>query len=307
MGGKHARNAPSDASRWTRCARALEFTKDFPDESSVFADEGTAGHLIRDLALDTGLDAYHFIGTKVSVNGALYECDDEMADHLQPGIDELREFPGKLFVETRVDTTKWVGLDSDGNRQGGTLDALVVGEYLAVQSDLKYGQGVAVSPVDNEQQLLYLLAAYKQIIRHIAPKCKKFLIIIDQPRNSAGGGYWTVTLDELLKFGEWIKVRAAATRDPNAEFTPGPKQCSWCKGANVPGRPGGCPAHAKWLLSEVDLGFANLDIQDEFGIPWVAPKVDSLTPARLVQLSLSKKAIEQFLEYAHAQALGGRA
>lgn len=297
------RKRPSDAARWRRCARALRFTRDYPNTSTEAADEGTAAHLIREMSLDIGFDAYDFIGTQIMVNGVLYECDSEMAEHLQEGIDEIRQFDGKMFVEYWVDTTALVGFDEHGRRQGGTIDLAIVGEHLTVLSDLKFGKGVAVQAVENDQQLIYLWALYHEVIQHIAPDCKTFLIIIDQPRNGAGGGYWSITLDELLAYGEQIKIDAAKTEDPNACFTPTVKGCLWCPAANVPDRPGGCPAHAEWLLEQIDLDFSQLDEAEDFGVVWQPPRVEGLTPERLIQISLAKSGIEKFLEYAHAQGL----
>lgn len=301
---KGLRKRPSDAARWTRCHGALEFTKHYPNESTDAANDGTLGHYVRQECLDWGMTAYDFIDFEMEIDGKIYKFDADYADAIQPGIDEIEEFEGRLFVETWVDTTEWVGLDEDGNRQGGTVDALKVGRYLAVMSDLKAGRGVAVSPVENDQQILYMLAAYDQIIRHIAPECKNFLIIIDQPRHHAAeaGGYWSIDLATLRKHGERIKAAAeavdAAVTNPEECLTPSPKACQWCPAANVPGRPGGCPAHAQGKLDDLEMEFEDLD-DDK----WEPPLVAGLTPDRLMMLSEKKKSIENFLEYAHAMAL----
>lgn len=295
---KGYRKRPSDAARWTRCAKALAFTKDYPNTSTGAADEGTAAHWIREQCLDLGFDAYDWIGTTVRVNGVGYECDPDMADALQPGIDEIREFPGKMFVETWVDTTEWVGPDEDGKPQGGTVDCGVVGTDLIVISDLKFGRGEPVQAAGNDQQMLYALAFYHAVAKHIS-SATTFLIIIDQPRNGAGGGYWTVTLADLEKYGAFIKARSEAADDPDAEFTPGVKQCKWCPAANVPGRPGGCPAHNQDMMDDVGITFDDLDAEDE----WEPPIVEGMTPERMIAISLKRKRIEQWLEYCHAAAI----
>lgn len=256
-------------------------------------------HEGRQICLDWGYDAYDLIGREVEVEGVKGILDEEFADCVQPGIDEINQYNGRLFVEEWVDTTEWVGHDEHGNRQGGTIDALVVGKHLSVISDLKAGRGVAVQAVDNDQQTLYLLGAYRQIIRRLAPECESFLVIIDQPRNSAGGGYWHLTLDELLERGERIKAAAAACDAPNAPLTPGPIQCQWCPAANVAGRPGGCPAHAQSMIDEIEMDFEDLDDVEA----WEPPLVAGLTPERLINLSQHRKSIENFLEYAHAMAI----
>ncbi len=228
-----------------------------------------------------------------------------MAQHLQPGIDEIRGFDGELFVERRVDTTQWVGLGPDGKRQGGTLDAGVAGKKLIVLSDLKFGMGRPVQAVDNDQQQLYALSFWEQIARHLT-SATDFLIIIDQPRNSAGGGSWHVTLKQLQEYGEFLRERARATNVENAPLVPGHKQCEWCPAANVPGRAGGCPAHHEWIADIIHLKFEALDEMDELGADWTPPSYHRLTPERRSHIVRQKSAIERWLSRLHADELAAR-
>ncbi|RID91837.1 DUF2800 domain-containing protein [Gemmobacter lutimaris] len=291
-GRAHARLGPSDSSRWLSCPGAVNFTKNYPNESSTFADEGTAAHWIREQCLDLGFDAYDFIGTKVRVNGALYECDAEMADFLQPGIDEIRQFDGEVFVEKRINLSRWMP------GQFGTLDSGVAGRHLIVISDLKYGRGVPVSAVKNTQQMIYALGFWDNFARHVTD-ATMFLIIIDQPRHPAGGGYWEVTLDELLAFGEELRVKAAATTDPSAPLIPTQKGCAWCPAANLPNRKGGCPAHNADMFDLLDLEFDDLDAPEQ----WAPPQIDGLTPERIIALATKKREIEQWLNFIGGAAL----
>lgn len=292
------RKRPSDAVRWTRCTASLRFTKDYPNESSGAADEGTAAHWVREMSLDLGFDAYDWIGTKLKINGVIYECDDDMADALQPGIDEIREFQGKMYNEVWVDTTPWVGLDENGKRQGGTVDCAVIGTDLIVLSDLKFGRGVPVQAVKNDQQMLYALALYHMIAKGMS-KATNFLIIIDQPRNSAGGGYWHTTLEELEAYGRKVINAAKEVDSDEACFTPGEEQCRWCPAANVPGRPGGCPAHSDDMMSSVELTFDDLDGPEV----WTPPIVDGMTIERLIQIHDKASGIKKWLDYCHARVI----
>lgn len=294
---------PSDAARWTRCPGALRFTQSYPNDSSAAADEGTMCHSVREMCLRFGFDAYDFVGRKFPINGHEWTFDEDLAEAIQPGIDEIGEYQGRLIIEQWVDTTQWVGLDENGNPQGGTIDCGVIGKHLYFQSDLKAGKGVAVQAVGNDQQVLYALAAYETFIKHEAPECRQFLLAIDQPRNAAGGGYWHLSLDELLKEGDRIKKAAALVRDPNAPRVASDLACKWCPAANVPGRPGGCEAHAKWVAAKIDMEFTDLDTCSLTGQPWEPPKVGAMTPERLIEISLAKSSIEKWLEFCHAQAL----
>lgn len=292
----HARNSPSDSKRWLTCAGALNRCKKlglYEDDNKVnpAADEGTAAHLIREMCLDVGLDAHHFIGTEVEVNGVIYRCDDDMADALQPGIDRVREFEGEMVVEFRVDTTPWVGLDEEGHRQGGTLDCGVIGEHEIVINDLKFGKGIPVEAVGNTQLRLYGLGFYEQVAKH-KTKASKFRFVIDQPRNASGGGEWTQTLDELLAFGEYVKQRAKLTFDPNAPCTPNQDACLWCPAAKVEGA---CPEYEAWNLEFCGIEFENLDDYDEFGVEVQTPDPEGLTTARKKAIYDHLSVIRKFL------------
>ncbi|MGV1944833.1 MULTISPECIES: DUF2800 domain-containing protein [unclassified Agrobacterium] len=292
----HARNSPSDSKRWLGCSGAIMRCKKLGltgDDGKVntAADEGTAAHLIRELSLSVGLDAYDFVGTEVDVNGVIYVCDEDMADALQPGIDRVREFQGEMVIEYRVDTTPWVGLDEEGNRQGGTLDCGIIGDEEIVINDLKFGRGIPVEAVGNTQIRLYALGFYEQIAKH-KTEAKKFRFVIDQPRNAKGGGEWTQTLNELLAFGEYVKERAAMTFDPNAPCTPNVDSCLWCPAAKVDGA---CPEYEAWNLEFCDIEFENLDHYVEFGVEVETPEVEGLTTARKKAIYDHLPAIRKFL------------
>lgn len=291
----HARNAPSDSKRWLLCAGALRRCRELGldnNQGNTASREGTAAHWVRENCLELGLDPYDFIGTKIEIEGETFECDADMASALQPGIDRIRQFDGQLFVEKRVSTTPWVGLDEAGNEQGGTLDCGVVSDDLIVVSDLKYGLNIPVTAIRNYQQVLYALGFYEQIARHLT-KATKFLIIIDQPRNNAGGGEWEVTLQELREIGEWIKERAALTFDPNAPCTPSSDACAWCPASRLIGA---CPEHESWTLDMLETELDDLDDFTDIGKPISPPKPDGLTPKRLGVIFQHRSILKKFIE-----------
>lgn len=297
----HSELSPSDSARWSRCPGSINFTRPLrEDRSNEFAAEGTVAHTIREQCLLFGFEAYDFVGQKVSADGFEFTVDEDMANNIQPGIDEINEYEGKLFVETWVDTTEWLGLDSNGKRQGGSLDALKCGTSLFVQSDLKFGMGVPVQAVENTQQIIYAVAGWKQFGRHISD-AKDFLIIIDQPRHAAGGGRWRVSIEELLNRAEALKIAAEKTRQPDAPLIASDYACLWCPAANVPGRPGGCPAHHQWMMDELGAKFDDLDAADAIGIDWSPPQV--LTREQRSHLVRVRGQIEKWLEKLHADEL----
>lgn len=286
----HARLSPSGADRWMTCHGAPRMEDRFPEETSEFAAEGTAMHLIREKALLEGKDVSDFVGDKVSVDGLEFEVTHEWPVWIQPGIDFLREQGGELFVEERVFMDTWVP------EQFGTVDSLVIRDDLIIVSDFKGGRGVMVDAVRNKQLMLYALGAWDNIARH-KTKTKDFLLVIDQPRVPGKGSEWRTTLDELLKFAEEAAAAAIATQDPDAPLRPTPEGCRFCRAS----RNSACYALDQFVLGLLGLGLGELDksrTQEPDMIEY-----DKLDPERRSYVLAHAGMIRSWLNNLHAGAL----
>lgn len=230
-----------------------------PSESSVFADEGTAAHEVRELCLNLGLDAYDYIGRTIYVNKVGYQVTYEMADHLQTGIDWIREHvDGELFVETRVDLSAWLPSNF------GTLDAGWFNQKTRElgQLDLKYGAGEPVDPENNSQQLLYALGLWDRLGR---PAVDKVLIGIDQPR-LGGLKFWDCEFDQMMAFAAEVESAYSEIGTDAAKFAPSKKACRWCKAKMPIPSKGymGCPAYNAQQLDVFQNAFDDLDAPPVF-------------------------------------------
>lgn len=301
---EHAENSPSSTEGWATCADYINANRGLPDDESEFAREGTIAHEISDNCLTFGFDPFDFVGMQTRHNGWFFTWEEDDAAYLQPGIDWVREQPGTFFGEHRVDLTEWVGKDSHGRRQFGTLDRGVVSDKLIVISDLKYGRGLAVSPVENKQLRLYALGFWKNVARHHSD-ATEFLIQIDQPRNASGGGEWRTNLSDLLAFGEWIKERAEATRAPHPPRTASEKGCYWCRRRKQPpteqGAVSGCKTYDAFNLAMLEAEFDDLD-GCEFD-ELILPGHNRLTDERRAFLLRHRSMIEKWLDGIHADVL----
>lgn len=257
-----------------RCPGAIAFTEGYPDTSSVYAAEGTVAHTLRALILDFDVPSDLYAGKTIECDGHQIEVDETMGRFLEPGIQALRDLGGKLYVETRVDMTDWV---APGNF--GTLDAAVVRDDLIVINDLKYGQGVAVSAVNNYQLMIYALNFWWTVARH-ETKTRKIIIQIDQPR--AGGiSEWHTTVDHLLIFGEAVRRAAIHSMLEGAPRIASPEACFWCPATAT------CGEHAQFVAD-----LLQFDLRDEeiFGEPKVTPeqRANVLLKADMVKKWLNK-------------------
>jgi len=126
----------------------------------------------------------------------------------------------------------------------GTLDRAIVTDEAIYINDLKWGR-YPVYAFYNRQLVLYALGFWNKHAKYMT-QTKKFILEIDQPRCAGGGGMWETTLDELLRYGEWLRKRAEATQQPNPPRTASEKGCQWCKRRKAPG---GCDTYDSFIAS----------------------------------------------------------
>lgn len=252
----HAQLSPSSAHRWLHCSGSVALEAECPDDSSDFADEGTAAHELAALSLTNEQDASAFLGRVIDVNGKGWEVTPEMAEHVQKYIDYVRALGGELMVEQRLSVEAITG-EVDAK---GTSDAVVlIGEELVIV-DLKYGRGVKVDAERNEQLQIYALAALGEF--EFLGDFKRARLVIVQPRLDHIGE-WDCTVEALRTFGQ--EVTRSAERCFSAlkyygnykelherYLTPGNDQCRFCKAKAV------CPALRDHVLSTVADDFVDV-------------------------------------------------
>lgn len=248
----HSPYGPSQAEGYTTCLDYVNANRDLQDDTSQPAAEGTMAHAISDHCLSLGFDAYDFIGSKMKVAQWEFEWDEDDADLLQPGIDRIREYGGSFFGEQRVDISQWT---IPG--QFGTLDRAIITPDLIIINDLKWGRMVPVSPVENKQLVLYALGLWNMIRQTgDALPDAEWLLSIDQPRCSGGGGEWRTNLAELFDIGLWIKERVELAQQSNPPRTASHHGCMWCKRKNAPG---GCSTYDRFTVEMFGMQFEDLD------------------------------------------------
>ena len=238
----HAKLSASGSHRWLACPGSVEAEKGIRDKGSPFALEGTRAHELAELVLTDGGRAFDWEG-KALVENNDYTVEREMCAYVQDFVDYVKTLGGEQYYEERVDFSDWV---PEGF---GTSDVIAYDAANATLHvvDLKYGKGHRVEAQDNSQGVLYALGAYSDY--GMIYNVEKIQIHIHQPRLDHIS-VWDLTLDELLRWGEWISERAQECVKPDAERVPGESQCMFCKAKAT------CPAllrHSeKVLMSEFD-------------------------------------------------------
>ena len=249
MAGEHSELSPSGAEMWATCPALIALSRPYRDESGPAADEGTAAHDFAHTCFRDGVPLADFKGMTWGATDYPLEITQEVLNHLEPGLERFAELCGgaEPDIELRVDLRSWIP------NCWGTLNRGCATKDLIVINDLKYGAGVPVAPEENKQLTLYALGYWQQVAR-LKTHATDFLFIIDQPRNSAGGGEWRTTLYDLLEAGKELHEAAKRTQDPAAPRVPSEKGCKFCKAR----KHGACQDYDSWRLGVTGLVFNDL-------------------------------------------------
>lgn len=276
MPSEHAELSPSAAERWLVCPGSVGLSKNFPNESSVYAEEGTCAHALAELKASYYIlgeyttEQYHRAHRHWKTSWSEFTSDEatltEMEIHTDAYVELLKErlalYPySHLLLEQRLDT----GVPSCW----GTSDAVISSPYHVEIVDFKYGSGVQVIVEENPQLRLYALGALDAF--DFLGDLELVRITVHQPRR----GYTAteeITPEDLREWRSSILPTAEEALGPDAHFQPSDEACRWCPAS------GSCKAQMDAVFS--------LPFDDE-------PKL--LTPEQMGELRSKTKMVQDWL------------
>lgn len=225
MPTQHALLSASSAHRWLHCTGSPLLEKEFPDTTSVYAQEGTLAHELCELKLKKYTTVMPK-GTYTRAHNKIMKSElwqNEMEGTSEAYLEYVKEImlaceiAPAVLIEKRVDFSRYV---PEGF---GTADCLMLaGDTLHV-IDYKHGKGVVVDAAHNPQMMLYALGAMDEL--SLLYRFKSVHMVIVQPRVNNISEF-TMTADELRDWGETaVKPKAEAAMSGNGEFEAG----DWCR------------------------------------------------------------------------------
>ena len=177
--------------------------------------------------------------------------------------DKSLTFAQKPYValEVRVDFSDYV---PEGF---GTCDCIMIGGDTLHITDYKHGKGVPVSAEGNSQMRLYALGALKKYFLIFGDSIKKVSMAIVQPRITEDVSEETLTVEQLIEWGNWVKPIAEKAYYGMGEFHSG-SWCRFCKGRAV------CKARTENYTALED--FKDFDIEGKLSEADVLAREDAI-------------------------------
>ena len=211
----------STAKRVMNCPGSVALSATVPAKpSSKYADEGTLLHDIIARVLEHSQPPSFYLGTEYE---GIALTEDLIENKLAPALAALDEIDPTHDMVFAAEAT--VGFGDLIPGVFGSTDLLGNLNGRAIVLDWKFGDGVAVSPEENEQLLFYAAAAMRtpETQWAFAGVTEVELIIIQPPYTKR----WVTTVERVAQFERDLIAAVARAQAPGADLKMG-DHCRWC-------------------------------------------------------------------------------
>jgi len=225
----HSVCSPSSAKRWIHCSPSAVDNAKAERKDTVFTREGTLAHefcetkaryyLKRDLWQDDFVDKIADLKEDELWQEEMDRYTDMYIDCLRDFIAEFDERP-HIVIERKLDFGEYIP-DSFG-----TADCILIGMDTIHVVDFKYGKGVEVSAVQNDQMRVYALGALLAYGDLADFRTVKMSIV--QPRISSEPSTWETSVEQLLTWAKLTVMPAAKLALKGQGKHAAGEWCKWC-------------------------------------------------------------------------------
>ena len=266
----HAILSASSSKQWLNCPPSARLQEQFPNESSVYAEEGTFMHEVCEYKVRHGYlhDRMEKPQSEEFYTEEVEQVTDVYAEFVISVIEDMKRSGCEplVLVEEKLDYSN-IAPGGFGTGDMVILGKTEDGKGIAHIIDFKGGKGVFVDANHNTQMMLYALGALNaygyiwdiQLIR----------MSIVQPRLENIGTY-EMTADELIAWGESIRETAKMAFEGKGEQKAG-DWCRFCRAKPV------CKACKEEALSLCREEFLDLDAGAFTEEARASPEEDDMT------------------------------
>ena len=283
--------SPSAASRWLTCTASPRFIMEnehrIGSTDTVWNVEGDMAHAVANAVL---------LGQPVpkESRGKPIPKDKlpEMLKHAK-GLKEFVEEPGSVKMESELKISLWYMPNRNGYVDVASRGAHRNGADVRI-TDLKYGQGVAVSAEENEQMAIYARSWLEQEWddQHSLTDDMVFELAIYQPRIREGDkiSVWTLTWAELKEFTDNIeRIAKKIIAGIDETFRPSPEACRFCP-MKKPAKGPPCAAYTEWTGASQAIVFSDVNPKD------VMTDLRQFDEATLRRIAANRNKIKTFVD-----------
>jgi len=251
----HALLSASGSARWMACTPSAQLEQQFPEQTSVYAEEGTFAHALAELKLRRAIantikpSEFKKRLAEMQKHPLYSPAMEEYVDQYVAQVSEIMAAKKQcadtlVLLEQKLDFSEWV----PGGF--GTGDVVIISDGTLEVIDLKYGKGVPVSAEKNSQTRLYglgAIATYMMLYDFLTVR-----MTIIQPRLDITSTE-ELRVDELMTWAQnELMPKAKLAYAGEGEFCAG-DHCKFCKAKAT------CKARADYNLE-----LAKYDFQDAF-------------------------------------------
>ena len=240
--GEHALLSASSAHRWLKCTPSPVLELQFEEQSSAFADEGTAAHALAEYKLRRYLGQECERPESEYENEEMERCTEEYLEYAAELITQAKTISKDtiILIEQKLDFSCYV---PEGF---GTGDLIVISDNVLEICDFKYGKGIEVSSENNPQMKLYAIGALNLFGSLYDIKAVRMHIFQPRLENISIS---EISVDELTEWAETeLKEKAGLAIKGEGKFLPG-EHCRFCKARHK------CRARAESFLEMAKYDF----------------------------------------------------
>lgn len=226
----HALLSPSGSYRWIKCTMSVPLAENYPETTSIYAEEGTHAHELAEWEARRLLELDYDEGNKPrAYDEDMQRYATEYAHYIK---EQLASKDDYIFIESKVSLREVVTIDNEdipiSSLCFGTADCMIVSNRKLHIIDFKYGKGVEVLADHNTQMMMYAKMALSMMHEEVFNQIETVKLHIYQPR-IGNISSWELSKQDLMDWYKQIVTPAIKSILEQKYYMNAGGHCKWCK------------------------------------------------------------------------------